>query len=258
MTRVLLISYIPKKSYFHKLNPIPKLVIAICAIVLSFLTKNFVHNLVLFAFIVPLAYYSKLTKQVFKPIKYLFIIFVILFLIQGFFYPFREVKLIDVGWGFAIWLDGLLYAAKVASRLLVMLVYGYLFVLTTHPGDLVSALRKLKLPYMFGYVVLATLQIIPRVQSQMATIIEAQKSRGLETRGSIIKRLRAYTPLLGPLFMGSIQNVIERAMALEARAFSAKCEKTSYRETVIRSRDKRVMALTITCSIIFGVVSWLL
>ncbi len=258
MPRALLISYIDKDSFFHKLNPVTKLVITISVIILIFITKSFIHNLIIFIFIIPFAYYSKLTKQVFMPIKYLFIIFVILFVIQGLFYPFRETVLIQLPYGFAIWTEGLIYASMISSRLLVMLVYGYLFVLTTHPGDLVSALRKLRLPYIFGYIVLATLQIIPRVQSQMATIIEAQKSRGLETKGSIVKRLRAYTPLLGPLFMGSVQNAIERATALEARAFSAKCEKTSYRETIIMKKDKVIMVLTIICLIIFGVTSWLL
>lgn len=258
MARALLISYVEKDSFFHSLNPMTKLFIASCAIALSFTTPHFAYNLVVFAFITPLAYYSKMTKRVFSPIRYLFIIFVILFVIQGLFYPFRQTKLFELGYGFAVWEEGIMYAALISSRLMVMMVYGYWFVLTTHPGDLVSALRKMRLPYAAGYVILATLQIIPRIQSEMETIIEAQKSRGLETRGSVLNRLKAYTPLMGPLFMGSVQNAIERAMALEARAFTADTEKTSYRETRIGGRDKRIMGLTLLSSIIYGVVPWVL
>lgn len=191
------------------------------------------------------------------PIKYLFIIFVILYAIQGLFFPFRQTPLFSF-FGIIIWLEGVLYASYIASRLLVMLVYGYLFVLTTHPGDLVSSLRKIRLPYKFGYVILATLQIIPRVQAQMSTIIEAQKSRGLETSGSVINRLRAYTPLLGPLFFGSVQQAVERSIALESRAFSAECEKTSYRRVVVKKKDKVIIISSILVSILYGVLSWLL
>src|SRR6056297_3079926 len=101
--------------------------------------------------------------------------------------------------------------------------------ITTHPGDLVSELKERGLPNWIGYIIVTTLQLIPQIQTQLSTIIEAQRSRGLETQGSVIKRLKAYVPLMGPLFMGSVQRVIERSMALEARAFSADCKKTRYR-----------------------------
>nr|MBD3312164.1 hypothetical protein [archaeon] len=258
MPEAVLISYVKKKSFFHKLNPLTKLVLAVCAITLSFLLKNFMYNLILFFFIIPFAYEAKLLRQVFKPLRYLFIIFVFLFGIQSFFYPFRETVLVQLPFGFAIWLEGLLYAVDISARLLVIMVYGYLFVLTTHPGDLVSELKERGMPHWLGYVLITTLQLIPRVTSQTEVIIEAQRSRGLETQGSVIKRLKAYTPLLGPLFMGSVQNAVERAMALEARAFRAECDKTRYRDVKFTKQDKLITASSIILSIIYGVVSWLL
>jgi energy-coupling factor transport system permease protein len=138
------------------------------------------------------------------------------------------------------------------------MVFGYWFVLTTHPGDLVSSLTKIGLPHALGYIILTTLQIIPRISGQMQTIIDAQKSRGLETQGNLIQRLKSYMPLLGPLFMGSVQQSVEKSMALEARAFSSKGEKTSYRKTSVNKDDKIIMITAVIFSILWGVLSWTL
>lgn len=253
-----LISYQHKDSYFHKINPLAKFIIVVCVVILTFFLTNFVHNLILLSLIIPIAIKSKVLRIVFTPVKELYIIFVILFFIQGLFNPFATEKLFDLPFGFAVYLDGIIYAAEVAARLLVMMVYGYWFVLCTHPGDLVSSLKKIGLPHAIGYIMLTTLQIIPRVQAQVKTIIDAQKSRGLDTSGNLIKRVKGYLPLLGPLFMGSVQQTVEKSMALEARAFSSDCKKTNYRKTIMKNKDKIIIALAITISIIGGILSWAL
>jgi len=258
MPKIILSSYAHRDSYFHKLHPLTKFVITGCAIVLAFVVKSFIFNLLLAALIIPIGYKSKILSQVFRPVRYLFIIFVILFGIQSFFYPFSVTPLMELPFGITIWLEGVLYAANISARLLVMLVFGYWFVLTTHPGDLVSEFKERGLPHWMGYIIITTLQLIPRIQSQMSVIIEAQKSRGLDTRGSLVNRLKAYTPLLGPLFIGSVQQAVERSMALEARAFSAKCPKTSFRDRRFKTKDSWWTIGFIVFSVLYGVLSWLL
>ena len=83
------------------------------------------------------------------------------------------------------------------------------------------------LPKALTYVVLATIQIAPRFQAKANTILDAQRSRGLETEGSVRQRIRALLPLVIPLVLGSLIDIEERAMSLEARAFSRTGEKTS-------------------------------
>jgi len=251
-------SYVERDSYFHKINPLTKLLILICVILMGFALKNFIFTLSLLIIIIPIAIKSKVLSLTFKPVFQLYFMFILLFIIQGLFYPYATEKLADLPFGFTLWKDGLLYAANIAARILVMMVFGYWFVLTTHPGDLVSSLTKIGLPNAIGYVILTTLQIIPRVTGQMQTIIDAQKSRGLETEGSIIQRLKSFVPLLGPLFMGSVQQAVEKSMALEARAFSSKGEKTSYRKTIINTADKAIMAIAMIFSIAWGALSWIL
>ena len=99
--------------------------------------------------------------------------------------------------------------------------------LTTRPDGLMIALDQRGAPKTLTYIVLATIQIAPRFQAKARTILDAQRARGLETEGSVGRRIAALLPLVVPLVLGSIIDIEERAMALDARAFSRPGAKTS-------------------------------
>ena len=113
-----------------------------------------------------------------------------------------------------------------------------LFLLTTHPSELMSDLTRRGLPSQFAYVIISTIQIIPQMQAKAQTIITAQRSRGLNTEGSFAKRVGALLPLVRPLVFGSLVEVEERAIAIEARGFTSTHQKTSLREIPDSRFDK--------------------
>ena len=77
----------------------------------------------------------------------------------------------------------------------------------------------------FGYIVTSVFQIIPQMMGTMNTIMDAQRSRGLETEGNLRTRGKAFLPLISPVVMSSLINTRERAIALEVRGFGAGKEK---------------------------------
>ena len=89
------------------------------------------------------------------------------------------------------------------------------------------------------------------MQSKAQTIIAAQRSRGLDTESSFLKRIGALVPLVGPLVFGSLVEVEERAIAIEARGFTSKKVKTSLYEIPDRSSDKIIRWGLIILVIIF-------
>jgi energy-coupling factor transport system permease protein len=115
-----------------------------------------------------------------------------------------------------------------------------ILLLTTHPSELMSDLTRRGLPPQFAYVIISTLQILPQMQAKAQTIIAAQRSRGLDTEGSFFKRVGALVPLVGPLVFGSLVEVEERAIAIEARGFTSTRVKTSLHEIPDSSPDKIV------------------
>ena len=134
--------------------------------------------------------------------------------------------------------EGLLYGLNLTSKILAIGAAFILFFRVTEVKDFVKSLEDIGLPPMGAYVVLSTLTIIPEMKRQMNTIMEAQKTRGVETEGSLMVRAKAFIPTLTPLILSSIASTEERAITLESRAFSAPVKKTSLHKLTKSSADR--------------------
>jgi energy-coupling factor transport system permease protein len=116
--------------------------------------------------------------------------------------------------------EGLEFALETLARLGAISGAITLFYLTTPPSELVFDLERRGVSPRVAFVALASVQTVPALVEQAATITAAQRARGLDTEGSLWRRLRGVLPLAGPVLLGSITEVEERTMALEARGFS--------------------------------------
>lgn len=139
--------------------------------------------------------------------------------INLFFFPGGASVLLQVG-PFAATAEGLAFASEVLARILAISGAITLFYLTTPPGELVVDLERRGVPARVGFVAHATVQTVPAMVDRAAAITAAQRARGLDTEGGVVKRLRGLLPLAGPVLLGSIAEVEERTMALEARGFT--------------------------------------
>jgi len=86
-------------------------------------------------------------------------------------------------------------------------------------------------------------------------ILEAQQARGLPASGSPSARVRAVVPLLGPLIIGSLIDVRERSLALEARGFSSGAARTAYRIVATTPTDVTVTRLALLALAILPIVA---
>ena len=106
----------------------------------------------------------------------------------------------------------------------------------------------------FGYVFISLFQLIPQMTEKMATITDAQKSRGMETEGNLLVRMKAFLPLISPVIMSSFIDTKERAIALEVRGFNAKNRKTFLNEQHTTTLDKVIQGFLILG--IVGAIGW--
>jgi energy-coupling factor transport system permease protein len=70
--------------------------------------------------------------------------------------------------------------------------------------------------------------------------------------------VRAIIPLIGPLVVGALVDVEERAMAIESRAYTASGPKTSLRvliDSVAQQRARTVMLLVAAALIIWRIAT---
>lgn len=132
----------------------------------------------------------------------------------------------------------MLYALHISCNVLNMLLAFAVFVLTTKPVELVEDLEQAGFSPKIGYVISSVFQIVPQMSGTTNTIMDAQRSRGLETEGNLITRARSFLPLISPVVMSSLINTRERSIALEIRGFEAGEKKTYLREGKMRTSDK--------------------
>jgi energy-coupling factor transport system permease protein len=116
--------------------------------------------------------------------------------------------------------EGLAFAAEVLVRILTISGAIVLFYLTTRPSDLVVDLERRGVSSRVGFVISSTVQVLPAMVERATTITAAQRARGLDTEGSILRRARGVLPLVAPVVMGALGEVEERTLALEARGFT--------------------------------------
>jgi energy-coupling factor transport system permease protein len=231
--------YAKRESILHRLNPLTKLTLAFSIILVSIFAPWYWTALTLLMLvIVPLSFIGGVWREYFTTaVRVIIPAWIFIFLMQAFFQPMGETVIFKF-WFLDVTQESLSFAFRISTRITVMVSAFTLFLLTTSPSELMTDLTRRGLPGQFAYVIISTLQILPQMQSKAQTIIAAQRSRGLDTESTFIKRAGSLIPLVGPLVFGSLVEVEERAIAIEARGFTSKKEKTSLHEIPDPRSDK--------------------
>ena len=149
-------------------------------------------------------------------------------LVNVFFFPGGQTVLLRIGPVTAT-AEGLAFALEILIRIAAISGAVTLFYLTTRPADLVVDLERRGISPRVAFVANASVQTVPAMVERAEQITAAQRARGLDTEGSPWRRIRGVLPIVGPVILGSIAEVEERTMALEARAFSRPGRRTLLR-----------------------------
>lgn len=251
--------YIKRDSPLHRLNPLTKLTLIFSLILMGFLGPGFwLATVLLICVQLPLSAWGKvLVPYIRRMFRLVLPLALFLFVVQSVFYPGGKTELFRV-WFIPIRLESVQFAYTIASRIANMGGAFLLLLLTTHPSALMNDLSRRGFPPTLTYILISTLQIVPQMQAKANTIIDAQRARGLETQGSFRRRIGAVFPLVGPLVFGSLVDVEERAIAIEARAFKANRPRTSL--TVVPDSTAQFawrIALVVLTLLVIGVRLWL-
>lgn len=246
------------KEQKNILNPLTNLYIILALAIISALFGNgtaIICVLIMFG----IAFTYRTGKEYLKLwVKMIFFVTVVCFIFQILFIPGDTV--IWKWWVFSITQEGLDKAVSLCSKILGIGSAAILSVKILNLNKLMAVLEKKGVSPTVSYVLMSTASIIPQMNKKMGTILEAQKSRGIEMESNLIVRAKAFFPSVGPLILNSIVSAEERAITLEARAFSAPCKKTTLHEIPDTGTDKavRILAIAAVVAAIGGkIVLWI-
>lgn len=217
--------YVDNGSWLCKVHPFTKLAYIATAISVPLLVGKLSFFAIFIALSLAVLASGRLLKRVVPLIAFSFTILITIFLIHGLFNQSNRNILFSIG-PLHFYREGLLYALHIGCNVLNMLLSFAILVLSAKPSELVEELEKRGFSRRMGYIITSVFQIVPQMTGTMNTITDAQRSRGLETEGSLLTRAKAFLPLISSVVMSSLINTRERAVALEVRGFAAKQKKT--------------------------------
>ncbi|MCC6261363.1 MAG: energy-coupling factor transporter transmembrane protein EcfT [Anaerolineales bacterium] len=249
--------YIARASGLHQLHPLTKVLLTFCLLIAGLaLPGNWTSYLIILLVIFPLSVWGKVFPNLLRITWLVSLPFAIsVILIQSLFWG-TGTPLFEF-WIFAPKLEGARYAVISLGKIILVMSDFLLFSLTTRPDALMIALKQAGMPSSIAYIIVTTLQIVPSFQRKGATILDAQRSRGLETEGNLFVRAKALVPIVLPLVLGSLMEVEERAIAIEARAFNSRQTETSLIEipdTQLQKNFRTVILIVMFLLIIFGIL----
>ena len=228
--------YYNTDSVIHRLDPRIKLVCSVLFIAVIFFADNAVSYLFSLFMCILIALFAKI------PLKMLFgslkpILFIVAFTsFFNIFWTKGEILLTPEDFFISVYLEGIVAAVYMTVRL-IALVVGTLVLIsyTTTPialtyglESLLSPLAKIKVPvHDFAMMMSIALRFIPTLMEETEKIINAQKARGADFEsGGIVKRAKAFIPILIPLFVSAFRRAEELATAMECRCYNGSPNRT--------------------------------
>ena len=219
--------FFPGNSPVHTLDPRTKLIMLVVYIVALFSAVSWVSYALCLAFLVVSIAVSRIpVKSIFRGMKPLIMILVITGILNLFFTG-GETVLVSF-WVITVTLEGVIRAALMVLRILMLITSTFLLTYTTSPISLTDGLESLMGPlkvirvpvHELSMMMCIALRFIPTLIEETDKIMCAQKARGADfENGSLIQRVKALVPILVPLFISAFRRADELATAMECRCY---------------------------------------
>lgn len=232
-------------SFVHKMDARIKLLLCILFMVGIFFVVSFVGFAWMTLFLALAIGFSKVPLgSILKSVKGIVVLLMITAVLNVLFV--KGETLLWEWWVVQIYAEGLIFAAKMMLRLSYLVMGTSLLTLTTTPVDLTHAvesllkpLRVLKFPvHELALIMSLALSFIPSLIDETDRIIRAQKARGANfDTGSLVKRAKAFVPILIPLLVGGFRRADELANAMNSRCYEGATKRTQMRIMKLSWRD---------------------
>lgn len=268
----MIVEYESKQTSIHKLDPRAKFLWLVATIVVSIIWTDPVYLLGLGLVTVLIGFMGGFPWAKMKgTFLFLLIITAIITLIQGATYlpkvvwlthPERVAFHLIPGWipiigpALPLRIGGLIYGICMALKVFVVLIAISVFGYVTSPSEVVQIIVRLPfVSYKSGFVVSAASKFVPVIQMQLATLRDAERSKGVDfDSGSFTEKVQKTTSMLVPLFANALSMADTMALAMESRAFGYSKNFTLIRPYQMRFSDWLMVVLSVgglVASIVF-------
>ncbi|MBR6270951.1 MAG: energy-coupling factor transporter transmembrane protein EcfT [Lachnospiraceae bacterium] len=236
--------YYPGQSIIHRLDPRTKLLWTLVYIVSLFVADNkYAYGAAVLALAAVIILSSVPFTHMLKGLKTVLVILIISVLFNLFL---TDGRVLVSFWIFKITLEGIRRAVFMAVRLVCLILGASLMTYTTTPNQLTDGIERglgflklIRVPvHEIAMMMSIALRFIPILTEELDKIIKAQTARGADLEsGNFIKRAKAMTPILIPLFVSAFRRAGDLAQAMEARCYHGGRGRTRMNPLSMAGRD---------------------
>lgn len=251
--------YYVAESFVHLMDARVKLLLCLLFMVGIFFVTSFAVFGFIAVFLLCVVALSRVPLgSIFRSIKGIFVLLLFTAVLNLFFT--KRGTLLWSWWVLEIYDEGIKFAAKMLLRLTMLVIGSNILMLTTTPVDLTHAIESLLSPLKvlrfpvrdFALIMSLTLSFIPGLIEETDRIIRAQKARGADfDTGSLVKRAKAFVPILIPLLVGGFRRADELANAMNSRCYEGSDNRTQLNKMKLGWRD--AVGAFVTVSVFVGV-----
>jgi len=229
-------------SPIHRLDPRAKFFYVCILFVIAVMFSQLLPLIILFLVQIPFVLLAGVQREWIRSMKGAAFLATIIFVFNFVFNYLYRVPYI----GYPPPADLIEYSLAMTLRFIVLVESFSMFFLTTSPDLLGLALEQSHIPYEFCFAFTTAVRFVPVLAEEAQTIMDAQKSRGLELeKGNFLKRIRNYIPILIPLIVSAIRRSLELAEAMESRAWGASEKRTNLYVLKLRRYDVALVAIAV-------------
>lgn len=242
--------YLPGDSFLHRLDPRTKLFGLVAMLMAVFVNSSTSGILVTAAGVIALAWLSRTGWRVW--VSGLSRFAWMLAVVAGANLFFRSGgEFISIGeWELPVTSEGVQTGLKFTLQVVEAIMLSMLLTYTTMPKELTRGIQRLASPLArfkvpvddIGVVLLLAIRFVPLLQEELRTIIDAQRSRGIEfRRGNLMVRSRNLAAVLVPALVATLRRADTLALALTARGFEPGKPRSEYRPLRLSEIDYAAM-----------------
>lgn len=250
-------TYVPGHSVIHRADPRTKIVAAFALAVVLF----WLHSAVAVAIVLGLSLVAFAVARI--PAKILLIVLKPIIIIALFTLAINSLTF-SGGIGFSE--PGFMRGIFFVMRLITVMAVTSLVTLTTSPVELTDGfsslmrpLARIKVPVEdIAMMMSIGLRFVPTIAEELDRIVTAQRMRGAKfDEGSLLARVKAWGPVLIPLFVGMFRRADSLALAMEARCYTGQ-GRTHLHELKMKSSDYIALVIVLVCcvALIVGEKLW--
>lgn len=244
--------FMPGNSVIHRIDPRSKILFLTAYVIFAFAAENYVSML-----LITLASIFVIVSAKIKFKLYLESLKVILFVVL-----FAGVLNIFSGSGHILWEYGIIKITEegiknslfVTLRITLLIAVSCVLSFTTSPTDLTDGLEHILKPLELLHIrvgdvammMTVAIRFIPIFTEETNKITNAQKARGADMDGgNIFKRVKAFIPVLIPLFVSSFRRADDLALAMECRCYNGGKGRTRMKKLCFSRVDIGVLLFSI-------------